>query len=354
MAQPESSREISPADEDHALPQARAHSHPGIRLIRVVMVAARVTRGVLVLLLISLNTVLLCLLLYLCALAKLLAWTESARHRVRRFLARLPVLWIAVNNGVLDVMRVTRWDIDVPAGLDSRGCYLVISNHLAWSDVLVLQRSLNRRLPLLRFFVKSSLIWMPFLGQAWWVLDMPFVKRYSKARLQRHPELKGRDLESARAACEKFRGMPVAMMNFPEGTRFSTVKRDAGQAPYRNLLKPRIGGIGQVLYALGGELQELVDVTILYGEGKESGPRNPTLWQMVSGQISMVTVRVLRVPIPAHLLGRDFRVDLAFRSELEDWIGQLWERKDEQITRLLHGISAGRKKKGRARGHGAD
>lgn len=88
------------------------------------------------------------------------------------------------------------------------------------------------------------------------------------------------------------------------------------------------------------ELEELVDVTILYGDGDESGRRKPTLRQMVSGQISMVTVRVLRVPIPAHLLGRDFRVDLAFRSELENWIRQLWERKDEQVTR----ISAGRKK----------
>jgi len=302
----------------------------------MVTAAARVARGTLVLLSIGLNTVLLCLLLYLCALAKLMAWTESSRHRVRRLLARLPVLWIAINNRVLDLMRVTQWDIDIPAGLDSRGCYLVISNHLSWSDVLVLQRSLNRRLPLLRFFVKSSLIWMPFLGQAWWVLDMPFVKRYSKARLQRHPELRGRDLESAREACEKFRGMPVAMMNFPEGTRFSAAKRDAGPGPYRNLLQPRIGGIGQVLYALGGELNELVDVTILYRGGGDPVPQCPTLWQVLSGQVSRVTVRVLRVPIPPHLLGRDFRMDLAFRSELEDWIRGLWERKDEQITLLLH------------------
>jgi hypothetical protein len=130
--------------------------------------------------------------------------------------------------------------------------------------------------------------------------------------------------------------MPVAMMSFPEGTRFSSAKRDAGQAPYSNLLQPRIGGIGQVLYALGGQLNELVDVTILYGGGGESGPQSPTLWQVVSGQISKVKVQVVRVPIPPHLLGRDFRVDLAFRSELENWIRELWNRKDEQITRLQH------------------
>jgi 1-acyl-sn-glycerol-3-phosphate acyltransferase len=53
---------------------------------------------------------------------------------------------------------------------------------------------------------------------------MPFMKRYSKELMARRPELKGKDLENARTACEKFRGMPVAIMNFPEGTRFSEGK----------------------------------------------------------------------------------------------------------------------------------
>jgi 1-acyl-sn-glycerol-3-phosphate acyltransferase len=285
-----------------------------------------------VLLALGLNTILLTLVLLLCAIAKLLAPTEAARSGVRRFLARLPVAWIAINNGLFTVMRITEWDIELPPGLSRDGCYLVLSNHQSWADVLILQRSFNRRLPFFRFFVKQSLIWLPFLGAAWWALDMPFMQRYSRQELERRPELRGRDLESAREACEKFRGVPVAMMNFPEGTRFSAAKQDAGSGPYRNLLEPRIGGIGQVLYALGDELDALIDVTIVFpGRG---GAAAPTLWQLVSGQTARVVVRARQVPIPDRLRSRNFRTDPDFRRELELWVNRLWQDKDELIAQL--------------------
>jgi hypothetical protein len=206
----------------------------------------QIARGVVVLVVLSVNTILLSLVLFVCALAKLLSPNAATLGRVRRFLAKLPVLWISVNNALFALMRITRWDVEVPRGLSSKGCYAVISNHQTWADVLVLQRSFNRRLPFFRFFVKESLFWLPVLGQAWWALDMPFMKRYSKELMARRPELKGKDLENARTACEKFRGMPVAIMNFPEGTRFSEGKRMGRESSYRNLLEPRIGGIGQV------------------------------------------------------------------------------------------------------------
>jgi 1-acyl-sn-glycerol-3-phosphate acyltransferase len=291
--------------------------------------AGHAIRGSIVLLALGLNTIVLTLVLFLCSLAKLLALTESARSHVRRFLARLPVAWIAVNNGIFAVMRITHWDIEVPPGLDRKGCYLVLSNHQSWADVLILQRSFNRRLPFFRFFVKKSLIWLPFLGTAWWALDMPFMQRYSKEQLELHPELKGRDMENARQACEKFRHMPVAMMNFPEGTRFSPTKRASQNSAYRMLLEPHIGGIGQVLYALGDELDGLVDVTILLPGRGHAAP--PTLWQLLSGRIDRVVVRARHLPISQTLRGRNFRTDPEFRQELEHWIAQLWREKDELL-----------------------
>jgi 1-acyl-sn-glycerol-3-phosphate acyltransferase len=285
-----------------------------------------------VLLALGLNTILLTLVLLLCSLAKLLAPNDAARGRVRRFLARLPVAWIAINNGIFALMRITRWDIEVPPGLDRDGCYLVLSNHQSWADVLILQRSFNRRLPFFRFFVKKALIWLPFLGAAWWALDMPFMQRYSREQLERQPELKGRDLENAREACLKFRQIPVAMMNFPEGTRFSPAKRAQRSSPYGHLLEPRIGGIGQVLYALGDELDALIDVTIVFpGRG---GAAAPTLWQLLSGQVERVTVRARQVPIPGPLRGKNFRTDPDFRQELERWVTQMWREKDELIAAL--------------------
>jgi 1-acyl-sn-glycerol-3-phosphate acyltransferase len=287
---------------------------------------------VIVLLVMGLNTLILTPVLLLCAVAKLLAPTDVVLRHIRDFLARLPVTWISVNNGIFALLRITRWDIDIAEDVTTRGCYLVVSNHQSWADVVILQRCFNRRLPFFRFFVKSSLIWLPFLGAAWWALDMPFMKRYSRSQLERHPELKGKDLESARAACEKFKDIPLALMNFPEGTRFSISKRDAQETSYRNLLEPRIGGIGQVLYALGDQLDSLIDAAIVFpGWGEEKAP---TFWQLVSGQVPRVVVRAQRVPIPARLRGRNFRTDRELRTELAHWVGQLWRNKDELISLL--------------------
>ena len=139
-------------------------------------------------------------------------------------LAGLAEAWASINNAVLSLHDNPEWDLDIPGGLDRKGCYLVNCNHQTWVDIAVLQRCFNRRLPFFRFFLKSQLIWVPFLGITWWALDFPFMKRVSRQQLARRPELKGKDLESARKACEKFRNIPVAMMNFPEGTRFTQAR----------------------------------------------------------------------------------------------------------------------------------
>jgi len=252
---------------------------------------------------------------------------------MRTVLAGLAELWISINNAILSLSRKPRWDIQVPDNLDHQGCYLVSSNHQSWVDVLVLQRAFNHRLPFFRFFIKSQLFWVPFLGIAWWALDMPFMRRHSREKLASQPALKGRDLENARKACEKFRTIPVAMTNFPEGTRFSITKRDEKSSPYQNLLQPRIGGIGQVLYALADELIALIDVTIVYPQMKTTG-RAPTFWQLLRGDIPEIIVRAEKRVIPAELLGRNFRTDRDFRRELEEWMSHIWSEKDVLITKI--------------------
>lgn len=291
-------------------------------------------KAVAAILAISLNTVVMTLSLYLCSIAKWLAGTPSARGRVRRFLAHLAEAWIACNNFILSLYRRPEWDLELPQGLQREGCYVVSCNHRSWVDILVLQRCFNRRLPLLRFFLKRELLRVPFLGLAWWLLDFPFVRRDSRAALERRPGLKGRDLENARIACEKFRDIPVAMMNFPEGTRFSPAKRDRVQAPYTNLLPPRIGGTGQVLYALGDQLDALIDVTIVYPQ-PDGRAGTPSFWQLLTGRIPRIVARARQLEIPRSLLGRDFRSDPAFRRDLEAWMNQLWQEKDALISRLL-------------------
>ena len=283
---------------------------------------------------IATNTILLTSILFISAIGKFLAPTEASRNRVRHFLAGLAEHWISINNAILSLYKKTRWDIEIPGNLDHEGCYLVSCNHQSWVDVLVMQRAFNRRLPFFRFFIKSQMFWLPFLGVAWWSLDMPFMRRHSREKIARQPELKGRDLENARKACEKFKTIPVAITNFPEGTRFSVEKRDRKKSPFRNLLQPRIGGLGQVLYALAEELDALIDVTIVYPQTRTTG-QAPTFWQLLTGEIPEIIVRAESRTIPPELLGRNFRTDQEFRAELEAWVSQIWREKDELISKTL-------------------
>jgi 1-acyl-sn-glycerol-3-phosphate acyltransferase len=292
--------------------------------------------GVLGMLFLAANTVAHSVLIFLFGLLKFLAPGQTMRDAIRHALAKVAESWVSLNNVVLGLYGATDWDIGIPDQLDRTGCYLVNCNHQTWVDIPVLQRCFNRRLPFLRFFLKSQLIWVPFLGVAWWALDFPFMKRASKSRKARRPNLAGKDLENARRACEKFRNIPVAMMNFPEGTRFTPEKHATTRSPYRNLLIPRIGGIGQVLYALAEPLDGLLDVTIVYPDGNGNAAP-PTLWQLVSGQVPRIIVQARLIDIPQALRGKNFREDKDYRRELDAWIREIWEHKDLTIDGVLSG-----------------
>ena len=108
----------------------------------------------------------------------------------------------------------TRWDVQGLEGLEPGGWYLVSSNHQSWVDILVLQKIFNRRIPLLKFFLKRELIWVPVIGLAWWALDFPFMRR-------RGGLAGAEDLERARQACRKFSVVPTSVINFLEGTRYT-------------------------------------------------------------------------------------------------------------------------------------
>jgi hypothetical protein len=117
------------------------------------------------------------------------------------------------------------WDVQGIEGLDPRGWYLVNCNHQSWADILVLQHLLTGRIPCSSSSSSSNCVWVPVMGLAWWALDFPFMRRHSEEVLKAHPELRGKDQEATRLACEKFSLIPTSVMNFCEGTRFT-----AGQA----------------------------------------------------------------------------------------------------------------------------
>jgi 1-acyl-sn-glycerol-3-phosphate acyltransferase len=267
-------------------------------------------------------------LLFVVALIKLLLPLPVLRRRLSLLLAAIAESWIAFNSGLFSRLTTTRFEVHGIDDLRTDGRYLVLSNHRSWVDIPVLQRAFNRRIPFMRFFLKSQLIWVPVLGLAWWALDFPFMKRYSREQIASRPELKGRDLEVTRRACERFRDLPVSIVNFVEGTRFNQAKRDQQKSPYRHLLRPRGGGVSFILQAMGDELDAILDVTISYL------PASPDMKALLGNRVQSVRVDVQRIPIPVEFVRADYDADEALRQRFHAWLNELWSAKEARLESL--------------------
>lgn len=281
----------------------------------------------LVMLLLALNVLLHVVPLFALTLLKLIVPLPAWRQLCSRVLVAIAESWIGVNNALFALFTRIDWQVDGLDGLRRDANYLVLANHQSWVDIPVLQKVLNRRIPFLRFFLKSQLIWVPLLGPAWWALDFPFMKRYSKETLAKHPELAGRDLAATRRACAKFSQLPVSVMNFVEGTRFTPAKHDAQGSPYRHLLKPRAGGVAFVLQAMGEGLQAILEVAIVYPGGPCS------MSDLIAGRVRAVHVCLHQRPIGAELRG-DYEGDAMFRERFQAWVNDLWQEQDARVARM--------------------
>ena len=285
-------------------------------------------RGVLTFGVLTINTVVWFVPVMTLGVLKLLLPVTVLRRVLTRWLMWCAENWIAVNGLTLRGSGSRNWRADGVESLDRYGWYLVLANHQTWVDIVVLQVALNRRIPLLKFFIKQQLIWFPLLGLGFWALDMPFMKRHSPSYLARHPEKKGGDLEATRKACQKFRHTPTSVINFVEGTRFSEAKRVARNSPYEHLLLPRAGGIAVALSAMGEVFDAILDVTLVYADGP------PKFWDMICGDRVDVTVEIRALPIDRELVAGDYQNDREFRRYVHRWLGRLWEEKDARIAEI--------------------
>ena len=279
-------------------------------------------------LLYTLNTFICCMPVFLVAIVKMLIPVKAVQKVCRRTLTAIANFWIAVNILNQKLFSRTRLDVIGLKEMNPKGWYMVVANHQSWVDILVLQRVFFRNIPFLKFFLKKELFWFPLLGQAWWALDFPFMKRYNRAFLKKHPHLIGKDLEITKRACEKFRDIPVSIMNFVEGTRFTEEKHLRQRSPYPNLLRPRAGGIAFVLGVMGDKLQHIVDVTIAYPQ------QRPSFWDFVCGRVDRIKLHVRTLPIEKGLKG-DYLNDPQFKKRFQEWLNKLWHEKARKMARLL-------------------
>ena len=244
------------------------------------------------------------------------------------FLMGVVATWADVNTVLLRLVQRTEWVVDLPHDLRADRWYLIMSNHCSWADALVLFKVFNHRIPFPKFFVKDELLWVPIIGFACWGLGFPIMKRYSKKYLKKHPEQHGKDLETTRLSCEKFKDQPISVVNFVEGSRHTPHKAKKRKSPYRHLLMPKAGGTALVLDSMGEYFTAALDVTLAYSDP------NMTLWDFVCGDVKRVLVLVRQVEIPPQFIRRDYRVDAEFRESFKAWLNHNWHEKDQIIAQF--------------------
>src|SRR5438876_1548085 len=291
-------------------------------------------RGVITIILLLLNLLFWGIAVVLLGIAKFAVHMAAPRSRLRTRvilgLSRLAEHWVGGNDRIFDLMLPTRWEIQGPFDdirIDAH--YLIISNHVSWVDIFVIFRVFHRRTAFIRFFLKRQLIWSPIVGQACWALEFPFMRRYSAEYLQQNPEKRGRDLETTRRACQRYRHIPVAMLTFLEGTRFSEEKRADQESPFRHLLRPRVGAIAFVLASLGDQLDGIIDVTLAYPGG------DVTMWDFVCGRVPTIAVRARRIVAPPEFFTAEITEPGPARDRFKIWIDSIWREKDALLSTFL-------------------
>lgn len=240
----------------------------------------------------------------------------------------IATFWCGINNQYVDKVQKVKLEISGLNNLNRKEWYLVVANHQSWLDIVILQRLFNKKIPVLKFFIKDQLKWVPLLGFSWWAMGCPFMKRYSKEYLAKKPHKQGKDLISTRKAIELFKKTPASIMNFVEGTRFSSSKKEQQKSPYTHLLKPKAGGISFIISSMGQQISSLLDVTIVYPE------KNHSLWDFLCKRVKSVKINIRHLPIPAKFMSSELIDDNQTQAEFKTWLNEQWAEKDNLIASL--------------------
>lgn len=288
----------------------------------------RFLRGSVTLLLMFINTLVLAIPL---CIAALLRGLTPRRYQAlcTQISMRCGEGWIANNNRIIDTFQTLDLQVAHYPELSPEEWYLVICNHQSWTDIVILQRILNKKIPMLKFFIKQTLLYVPILGVCFIALDFPIMKRYNNRTLAKKPHLKGRDLETTLKSCERFKLTPVSVLNFVEGTRFSAEKQRQSKSPYQHLLKPKGGGVAMVVDSMQDDLSAILDVTLAYQH------ETPSFWSFICGHPTPIRLQIDRLAIPKHTVLQDPAPVKSTGRQVKQILLDRWDKKDAVLQQLL-------------------
>jgi 1-acyl-sn-glycerol-3-phosphate acyltransferase len=243
------------------------------------------------------------------------------------------VPWVGGNRLVCRLVHGAPTRRFVEPTLDPQRSWLVVGNHQSWADIVILTNVLFRRAPFPRFFLKRQLLWVPLIGFVCWAMDMPFMKRHSAAAIAADPSLRSEDLNTTRRACQRFRGTPVTVVNYLEGTRFTPSKRKAMSSPYAYLLRPKSAGLTFALHAMGDQFAGIIDLTIAYCPS-----RHARLWSFLAGEQRDAYVHARLREVPEQLLAGGTGEEAELRGHIKSWVNEIWSEKDAELRSVYESM----------------
>ncbi len=276
----------------------------------------------------TLNNILCSSAIVILALVKVLLPTQGSKRFITQMANAVMRFWSGINGLIINGLNPVEWHVNGGENLRKDQWYLLICNHMSWTDILVLCTVFKDKIPMPKFFLKQALLYVPFIGMACWALDMPFMRRHSREYLIRHPEKRGQDLETTRQSCEKFQYIPTTVVNYVEGTRFTTEKHQKSAQQYDHLLAPKSGGIAYTLAAMGEQFDSIIDVTIAYPDNREQPFKD-----LLFGRLKRVEVHIRTIPMSDEHTG-DYFNDKPYKRRFQLWLNNLWQEKDDLLKSI--------------------
>ena len=227
----------------------------------------------------------------------------------------------------LKILHKLEWDFQIPEDVNADTWYIAMSNHQSWADIFILLAAGHKKIPLIKFFMKKELQWIPIIYLVHKTIDMPFLNRHSRAQIQANPELKKVDFENAKIAAKRFSRNPSTAFSFAEGTRFTLQKHAAQESPYSNLLKPKVGALAIALSGMP-QVNTLVDFTVMYSSEKRS------TWDFLCGDLSKAKVVAKTYSLPDTLKNSSFEKEDGFRKNFQKFVDEIWLNKEQTIKDL--------------------
>ncbi len=271
------------------------------------------------------NTLILAILMIPLGIIKFLIPIKSLRASFTKIIIKIGEIWISVNSLWVIKLHKPNLEINGQENLGGNSWFLSTSNHQSAADIFIVQFITNRKIPMLKFFIKYELIYVPIIGICWWALDMPFLKRYTQEQIKRNPKLEGRDYKKMKKSLEHYSLHPVSIFSYAEGTRFSKEKHINQNSKFSHLLKPKEGGLAIALSNVN-KIKELIDITIIYDSD------NLGFWNYLCGNIKNIKIFISKTKIPSKYLIDTLITNNELRSDFKLWLYDRWAEKDVLIS----------------------